>query len=275
MNTKDDFKQIIEDMQNTKPVLHHITNYVTAGDCAGAALAAGASPVMADAVEEVAEITAGSDALVLNLGTLNAKHMDAMERAAGIAKEEGIPVILDPAGVMSSSLRLKFAIKILQAGYISIVRGNYSECRALLEQMVDGRGVDSLPMPNQGEALRIVKDLAMQYKCIVAMTGVVDYISDGKRALMINGGNPLMERITGAGCMTSSVVAACAAVADDKMTGAMLGLIIMGQAAELAAGLLEKKDGPGLFKTRLIDSIYHVVTKWNLIMDNLNPEKAN
>ena len=84
-----------------------------------------------------------------------------------------------------------------------------------------------------------------------------------------------MERIVGAGCMTTTIVAACVAVAGEAMTGAMLGLIIMGQAAELAAGLLEKKDGPGMFKIRLIDGLYHVVTKWNLIMDNLNPEKAN
>ena len=275
MNMKGDFKQIIEDLQSVKPVLHHITNYVTAGDCAGAALAAGASPVMADAAEEAAEITAGSDALVLNLGTLSEEHMEAMELAVETAKEAGIPVVLDTVGVMSGSMRLEFAVKLLQSGCITVVRGNYSECRALLEQESDGRGVDSLQAPDQGAALKTVKDAAQQYKCIFAMTGAVDYISDGKRALLINGGNPLMERITGAGCMTTTLVAACVAVADDAMTGAMLGLIIMGQAAELAAGLLEKKDGPGMFKVRLLDGIYHVVTKWNLIADNLNPEKAN
>ena len=138
MNMKGDFNQIIEDLQSAKPLLHHITNYVTAGDCAGAALAAGASPVMADAADEVPEITAGCDALVLNLGTLNEQRMESMELAAATAKESDIPVILDPAGVMSSSLRLEFALKLLQAGYITIVRGNYSECRALLEQEAGG-----------------------------------------------------------------------------------------------------------------------------------------
>ena len=275
MNTKESFAQIIEDLQSAKPVLHHITNYVTAGDCADAALAMGASPIMADDAEEIAEVIAASDALVLNLGTISEASMEAMESAAGTAKEAGIPVVLDPVGVMSSSLRLDFALRLLQAGYITIVRGNCDECKALLEQETDGRGVDSVQTPDQGEALKTVKDAAQQYQCIFAMTGIVDYISDGKRALMINGGNPLMTRITGGGCMTTTVVAACAAVAEDKFAGAMLGLIIMGQAAELAAGLLEKKDGPGMFKVRLLDSIYHVVTKWNLIMDNLHPEKAN
>ena len=275
MNMKESLAQIIEDLQSAKPVLHHITNYVTARDCADTALAMGASPIMADNAEEIAEVIAASDALVLNLGTISEARMEAMELAVGTAKEAGIPVVLDPVGVMSSSLRLEFALRLLQAGYITIVRGNCGECKALLEQETDGRGVDSVQVPDQGEVLKTVKDAAQQYQCIFAMTGVVDYISDGKRALMINGGNPLMTRITGGGCMTTTVVAACAAVAEDKFAGAMLGLIIMGQAAELAAGLLEKKDGPGMFKVRLLDSIYHVVTKWNLIMDNLHPEKAN
>lgn len=273
MNMKESFAQIIEDLQRTKPVLHHVTNYVTARDCADTALAIGASPTMADAAEEIAAFTATSDALVLNLGTIGEARMEAMELAAGTAKKAGIPVVLDPVGVMSSNLRLEFALKLLQAGYITIVRCNYSECKALLEQKTDGRGVDSAQKPDQGEALKTVKDAARRYTCIFALTGVVDYISDGKRAMMINGGNPLMTRITGGGCMTTTVVAACAAVAEDKFTGAMLGLIIMGQAAELAAGLLEKKDGPGMFKVRLIDGIFHVATKWNLIVDNLNPEK--
>ena len=275
MNMKGDFKQIIEDIQSVKPILHHITNYVTASDCAGIALAAGASPVMADAVEEVAEFAAASDALILNLGTLSQEHMDAMERAALTAKEDRIPVILDPVGVMSSGLRLEFALRLLKAGLVTVVRGNYSECSALLEQTTDGRGVDALQTPGQAQALQTVKEAAKAYQCIFAMTGAVDYVSDGVRALMINGGNPLMARITGAGCMTTTLVAACVAVSEDKMEGAMLGLIIMGQAAELSAGLLEKKDGPGMFKIRLFDSVYHVVTKWNLIMDNLNPTREN
>ena len=275
MNMKGEFAQIIEYLQNGKPVLHHITNYVTARDCADAALAVGASPVMADAAGEVAEFTAASDALVLNLGALNEARMETMELAAETAKKSKIPVVLDPVGVMSSNVRLEFAIKLLQAGYITIVRGNYSECKALLEMEISGQGVDSLQTPDQGEALKTVKDASRQYKCIFAMTGAVDYISDGKRAMMINGGDPLMRCITGGGCMTTTVVAACAAAAEDKFAGAMLGLIIMGQAAELAKGLMEKKDGPGMFKVRLIDGIYHVVTKWNLIMDRLNPEKAN
>ena len=217
MDLKNTFGELVDKLRKARPVIHEITNYVTAESCADAALAAGASPVMADEPEEVIEITAGADALVLNLGTLSFNKQIAMERAAQAAKTKGIPVVLDPVGVMASTVRLNFALKLLNAGYIDIVRGNHSECQALLLGATGGRGVDNMEQgTEEGEALRTAKDAAM-------------------------------------------------------LVAAALGVVIMGQSAELAANFLEKKDGPGMFKVRLIDAIYHVTTKWNLV--NLKPEE--
>ena len=126
MDLKAQFGEIIDKLRRQKPVIHHITNYVTAESCADIALAAGASPVMADEPEEVEEITCNADALVLNFGTFSFNKMISMEKAVIMAKEAGIPVILDPVGVMSSSMRLQFALKLLENRYISIVRGNFS-----------------------------------------------------------------------------------------------------------------------------------------------------
>ena len=272
MDLKNTFGVLVDALRKHNPVIHAITNYVTAESCADVALAAGASPVMADEPEEVMEITAGADALVLNLGTINFTKQIAMERAAEAAKAKGIPVILDPVGVMTSKLRLDFALKLLNKGYISIVRGNYSECAALLEGKTGGRGVDNLTEgTEEGEALKTAKDAAAKFGCVFAVTGAIDNISNGKQAVVLNNGHPLLEDITGSGCMTSMLVAACAAVTKDMLVAAALGVVIMGQSAELAANLLEKKDGPGMFKVRLIDCVYHVTTKWNLV--NLKPEE--
>ena len=272
MDLKNTFGVLVDTLRKHNPVIHAITNYVTAESCADVALAAGASPVMADEPEEVMEITAGADALVLNLGTINFTKQIAMERAAEAAKAKGIPVILDPVGVMTSKLRLDFALKLLNKGYISIVRGNHSECAALLEGKTGGRGVDNLTEgTEEGEALKTAKDAAAKFGCVFAVTGAIDNISNGKQAVVLNNGHPLLEDITGSGCMTSMLVAACAAVTKDMLVAAALGVVIMGQSAELAANLLEKKDGPGMFKVRLIDAIYHVTTKWNLV--NLKPEE--
>lgn len=271
MEMQNQFGKIIEELQKKCPVIHHITNYVTVESCADAAICAGASPVMADDPEEVGNITAGSDALVLNIGTIDYNKTIAMERAAAAAQKKGIPVVLDPVGAMSSAMRLNFALKLLQSGAITIVRGNYDECKALVDEKAAGRGVDGITQADEGEKLQAAKALAAKFNCVVALTGKVDYVSNGKQVLVLNGGNEMLKKITGAGCMTTTLCACCAAVCKDYMTAAALGVVIMGQAAELAAGFMEKKDGPGMFKTRLFDGIYHVTGKWNLI--NLKPEE--
>ena len=52
------FKATIEALREKRPLVHCITNYVTAGDTANMLLAAGASPIMADDPAETAEICA-------------------------------------------------------------------------------------------------------------------------------------------------------------------------------------------------------------------------
>ncbi len=272
MDLKNTFGELVEKLHQQKPVIHAITNYVTAESCADITLAAGGSPVMADEPEEVEEITAGAKALVINLGTLNFNKQIAMERSAMVAKKKGIPVVLDPVGVMASTMRLDFALKLLNKGYIDIVRGNFSECQALLLGKTGGRGVDNLEAGvEEGEALKTAKDAATKFNCVFAVTGAVDNISNGKQAVVLNNGHPLLQDITGSGCMTTMLVACCAAVTKDMLVAAALGVVIMGQSAELAANFLEKKDGPGMFKVRLVDCVYHVTTKWNLV--NLKPEE--
>lgn len=272
MDLKNTFGELVEKLHQQKPVIHAITNYVTAESCADITLAAGGSPVMADEPEEVEEITAGAKALVINLGTLNFNKQIAMERSAMVAKKKGIPVVLDPVGVMASTMRLDFALKLLNKGYIDIVRGNFSECQALLLGKTGGHGVDNLEAGvEEGEALKTAKDAATKFNCVFAVTGAVDNISNGKQAIVLNNGHPLLQDITGSGCMTTMLVACCAAVTKDMLVAAALGVVIMGQSAELAANFLEKKDGPGMFKVRLVDCVYHVTTKWNLV--NLKPEE--
>ncbi len=272
MDLTNTFGELVDKLRKQRPVIHEITNYVTAESCADSALAAGASPVMADEPEEVAEITAGANALILNLGTLNFNKQIAMERSVTAAKAKGIPVILDPVGVMASKFRLNFALRLLNNGCIDIVCGNCSECSALLNGTANGQGVDNIEgQTEEGVALKVAKDAATKFNCVFAVTGAIDNISNGKQAVVLNNGHPLLQDITGSGCMTTTLVGCCAAVTKDMLVAAALGVVIMGQSAELAANFLEKKDGPGMFKVRLIDCIYHVTTKWNLV--NLKPEE--
>lgn len=48
MTLKQQIAGALADMRGSSPLIHCITNYVTAGDTANMLLAAGASPIMAD-----------------------------------------------------------------------------------------------------------------------------------------------------------------------------------------------------------------------------------
>ena len=260
MDLKNTFGELVDKLRKARPVIHEITNYVTAESCADAALAAGASPVMADEPEEVIEITAGADALVLNLGTLSFNKQIAMERAAQAAKTKGIPVVLDPVGVMASTVRLNFALKLLNAGYIDIVRGNHSECQALLLGATGGRGVDNMEQgTEEGEALRTAKDAAAKFGCVFAVTGPIDNISNGKQAVVLNNGHPLMQDITGSGCMCNALISCFAALERESgnyLDATATAVAMMGLAGEIAyANTFAKGLGNGSFDTAIIDAI--------------------
>src|SRR5512142_254028 len=95
----------VERIRAESPLIHNITNYVVMNTTANALLAIGASPVMAHAVEEVAEMTGLARALVLNIGTLSTPWVDAMVQAGRAARRRGIPIVLDPVGAGATLFR--------------------------------------------------------------------------------------------------------------------------------------------------------------------------
>ncbi|MEG0798481.1 MAG: hydroxyethylthiazole kinase [Acidaminococcaceae bacterium] len=245
-------QQVFARLKQQKPLVHQLTNYVTAGDCANIALCFGASPIMADAAEEMGEITSSADCLILNLGTLNAVKLSSMEIAALTARKNQIPVLIDPVGVMASNMRLQAALELITAG-VSIVRGNYAECWTLYTQKRQGRGVDSVvPLKDIGG---LALAAAQKYGCVFAITGQVDAISDGTQVLVLQNGHELLTRITGAGCMSTTLIGCVAGVTDNMFLAATCGLGTMNIAAEIAAAQLQSGEGPGTFKVRLLDAV--------------------
>ena len=108
------FKEIFENVRKKRPLIHNITNYVTVNDCANILLACGASPIMADEKEEVAEITSICAGLVINIGTLNSRTIESMLIAGKRANELNRPVVLDPVGAGASKLRTETATSLLE-----------------------------------------------------------------------------------------------------------------------------------------------------------------
>ena len=236
------------------PLVHHITNYVTVNDCANMTLAVGASPVMADDPAEVADMCALAQVLVLNIGTLNARTVEAMMLAGRTANTRGIPVVLDPVGCGATPLREETVRKILKEIKIAVIRGNVSEIAAVAGQEAHTKGVDAAAEDADADTAALARSVSETFHCVTAISGRVDIVSDGHRVAAVRNGCPRMSRMTGTGCMETSVLGAfCGANPGNIWQAAAAGMIFMGlcgDMAEKAAGAV----GLGSFRNALMDA---------------------
>lgn len=257
-------KTALDNVRAICPLVHNITNYVTVNDCANALLAIGGSPIMSDEPKDVADITSICGGLVLNIGTLNKRSIKGMHVAASRAAELNHPIVLDPVGAGASALRTQTAADLLDKYPIAVIRANMSEAKALAGGAATTRGVDVCPddavtEDNLAESAAFAKSLAAQTGAVVAITGAIDLIADAERAYAIRNGSPVMGKITGAGCMLTSVCAAYAVANKESLLEAMVAAVAgMGLAGEMAAARMTPQDGNGSFRTYLLDALYNL-----------------
>ena len=245
-----DVSGIIARVRSSKPLVHHITNFVTINGVANITLCVGGLPVMAQAKEEVEEMVEAASALVLNLGTLWPEQVEAMLMAGRRANQRNIPVVLDPVGVGATQLRTRSARRLLQELSIAIVRGNAAEIASLAGAEAEISGVESVSVG--GNVVAIAREFAAEEHCVAVVTGAVDMVTDGVRLARVANGHRMMSTVTGTGCMATAVIGACAAVEGDAVVAATAALAAYGLAGELAA---ERSRGPGTFEVHLYDAL--------------------
>lgn len=242
---------LLKKIRQQKPVVHHLTNWVTIYDCANVVKILGASPVMAHAKEEAAQMAGIASALVLNIGTLTVDFVEAAKIAALSANKKGIPVILDVCGAGATSLRDTSCFDLINSARIDIIKGNASEIARIAGENVKTKGVDSSEVKSDMQSL--AQGLAAARKCTVVVTGKEDIVADEHKIYVVKNGHPLMAHLVGTGCMAVSVIGAFAAVEKDLAYAAAAGLACFEIAAECAA---KKCAGPGTFKEYLYDCLY-------------------
>jgi len=241
-------------VKNKKPLVHHITNYVTVNDCANITLTIGASPVMADDIGEVEEMVSFASSLVLNIGTLNSRSIESMLAVGKKAKERRIPIVFDPVGVGATSLRTATAKRIIEEVEPSVIRGNMSEMKILAGLDAQIKGVDSTA--DEEDGITVAKQLSKKLNCVIAITGKQDIIAQGDQVCLINNGHPILSQVTGTGCMATSLVASFCGATEDWFVGAAAGIMTMGLAGELAQQSLQAGEGIGTFRMRLFDAVW-------------------
>jgi hydroxyethylthiazole kinase len=239
----------LERMRTTAPLVHNITNYVAMNIMANVLLAAGASPAMVHAREEVAEFAGLSQALSVNIGTLDPAWAEAMEIAARVMTEARRPWVLDPVGVGATQFRQETCARLL-ALRPTAIRGNASEILALAGIGAKGRGADAADPVEAAEAA--ARGLALRTGAVVAVSGPVDYVTDGTEAFRVANGHPMMPRVTALGCSLNGVIAAFL-VGQPMLPATVAALACFGLAGESAA---EGARGPGGFQSAFIDALY-------------------
>ncbi len=181
-------KERFDRLREGGALVHNITNYVTVNDVANILLAAGASPIMSDDIEDAPEITAICGGLNINIGTLNQRTVPAMFASGKKARELGHPVLLDPVGAGASSLRTQTAVRLMKEVGFTAVRGNISEIKTLATGSGTTRGVDAdvadaVTEENLDKAVEFVKAFAEDCGSIVAVTGAIDLGSGTTRGV--------------------------------------------------------------------------------------------
>lgn len=254
-------QEIHRNTQKLVPLVHNITNYVTANDCANITLACGGSPIMADDILEVEEVTAMSNALVINTGTLNERTVKAMFVAGRKANELELPVILDPVGVGATRLRSDTIMNLMKEVYFSVIRGNSSEIRAITGNG-NTRGVDAslkeqITDVTVDEAIELAKWTSKRTGAVIVITGRIDLIADHDKVCLIRNGHPMMSRVTGTGCMLTSMIGSFCGANPDKLYEACISAVCaMGMAGEYAyEKIMERNEGTASYRQYIIDFI--------------------
>jgi len=222
---------VLDAVRGKGPRVHCLTNSVARAFTANVLLAIGAVPSMSHDAPEVGAFVENADALLVNLGTLDAAMRAAMMAAIGAAEARGLPWILDPVFADRSAARAAFADELL-ARQPAALRLNEAEAAAL--------GAGNL-------------DAARRVGTIVAQTGEIDRISGPHAACDVALGDPLMRQVTAMGCALGAVIAAFIAVSDNRFSGVCAAVHVFGAAGSLAGS---RAAGPGSFVPAFLDALF-------------------
>ena len=257
----------LKSIKEKNPLTHCITNSVTINDCANAVLAIGGSPFMAEDAEELEEVVAIADVLVINIGKLSKDQVEAMKISAKTANKTNTPIVLDPVGVGVTQLRNRTTLNLIENYDMAAIRGNISEIKAIaklvgvIDENNTAKGVDvniddiitEENLPANGE---LIRELAAKLNTTILASGPIDILSDGETTIAIDNGDDMMPLITGSGCMLSSIVGSCVG-GSTPLEGSLVAILAMNIAGEKArAKVNEKDEGTGSFRAYLIDYLY-------------------
>lgn len=262
---KTSFISNVNRIRQEKPLVLNLTNYVVMNTTANALLALGASPIMSCSEGEMEDLISISKALVVNIGTLDAKFIELAHQAMKLAKDKGVPIVFDPVGSGASKLRTEVSRDLIKKHKPSVVRGNASEIMSLFNDEAKSKGVDSVLSPQQVHA--IAKKMAEEFGVTFVISGDQDYVTNGKQSTILKNGDEIMSRVTGMGCTATAILGAFISV-EESYNSIVQATALMGVVGEEAA---KKSKGVGSMQMNFLDLLYSFSV--NEIFEKINYEQ--
>lgn len=252
---------VLDAARKKAPLVHCVTNYVTAHEVANAILASGGRPIMADDPAEAVEIASAADALLLNVGTPCRRTAEAMRLAGRKAMELGRPIVLDPVGAGASRLRTETSRALVSELHPAVIRGNISEVLALAQGVgatrgVDAAAADAVTEANLAQKALFARRVARETGAVMAISGVLDLVADADTCVVLRNGCARMGGVTGCGCMLTGLVAVfAAAFPESSLAATVAAVAAMGVAGEIAEARLRPDEGHATFGLRIVDAL--------------------
>ena len=249
-----DVAAAIEAVGAAEPLVNSVTNNVTVNDVANVTLHWGGLPVMSDDEREVAEMVAGADACLLNMGTVDEAGEATMLAAGEAANDAGVPLVVDPVGMGATPTRTRVGSRLLEELDVTIVKGNHAEISALAGEDAEVRGVESVG--EYADVAEAALSCAREYGAVAVASGETDVVAGPEAAYEVSAGDEMMGRVVGTGCMLGVTLATFGAGVgvERPLEAALSGAVAFGLAGERAAADGEW-NGPASYRIAFLDAV--------------------
>ena len=200
---------ILEKEKKINPKIHYISDITKANDFAEVVRIFNGRSIMAYGIEEIHEITAESNSLVIGLETLDNGKILAMERALRIAKKREVPVLLDLSGVNLSLYRKNTALSFLNRYTIDLVKGTVEEVQALIRSQKRNRCKEK-------NIKAEYRDFAIKNKVFLLVESEEYYITDGYSEFYIENNSTNLNKKIEVGYIFTALLAIAIGSADNR-----------------------------------------------------------
>ena len=259
-----DKDKIIKSFSNVKekePLIYCITNFVTASDMAQVIASIGARPLMANSPKEAYDIAKVSDCLLINIGTLDDGQKDGVINAYKSALENNVPIIIDPVGIHATNYRRNFINELLNLGSPTLIKGNLSEIKALLNIESKFKGIDCLEQDSSlsKDIIEKIDSFSIDKNIIVVVSGKVDLVIFKDKICYVKNGSTLMSKVTGTGCFLGAIlgcfIGSCKDFEYEGFYSAIVGTVFWGICGQEAKSNFKNEDGLFTYKYTMLDNI--------------------